>query len=242
MKKRNILSLAVLLVISIILSPVAYSQKPDSGKKGVRTIYLIRHGQYDQSDERDEFTGRGLVPLGVAQARLLAARLKSMPVEFTSLTSSTMTRARQTAMVINREFPALELRQSKLICECTPPTWRKDIMIEVSATEKEECVKNIERFFKEFFVPSPDANDRHDMVVCHGNIIRYFVAKVLQVDTMSWLQMSITNCSVTIIRIKADGTMKLDAFGDYGHIPENMRTYTGGDDESKALIVPSASK
>jgi hypothetical protein len=25
-----------------------------------------------------------------------------------------------------------------------------------------------------------------------------------------------------------DGTMKLDAFGDYGHIPENMRTFTGG--------------
>jgi serine/threonine-protein phosphatase PGAM5 len=236
MKNRNILSLAVLLVISIILSPLAHSQNTDSGKKGVRTIYLIRHGQYDQSDERDEFTGRGLVPLGVAQARLLAARLKSMPVEFTSLTS------RQTAMVINREFPELELRQSKLICECTPPTWRKDIMSEVSATEKEECVKNIERFFKEFFVPSPDAIDRHDMVVCHGNIIRYFVAKVLQVDTMSWLQMSITNCSVTIIRIKADGTMKLDAFGDYGHIPENMRTYTGRDDESKGLIIPSASK
>jgi serine/threonine-protein phosphatase PGAM5 len=242
MKNRNVLSLAVLLIISILLSPVAYGQKPDPGKKGVRTIYLIRHGQYDQSDERDEFTGRGLVPLGVAQARLLAARLKSMPVEFTSLTSSTMTRARQTAMVIHREFPELELRQSQLICECTPPTWREDIMQEESAAETEACVKNIERFFKEFFVPSPDEKDRHDLVVCHGNIIRYFAAKVLHVDTMSWLQMSISNCSLSIIRITADGTMKLDAFGDYGHIPENMRTYTGGDDESRALIIPSASE
>ncbi len=114
-------------------------------------------------------------------------------------------------------------------------------MMEGTATEKEDCVTNIEQFFKEFFVPSPDAGDRNDIIVCHGNVIRYFVAKVLQVNTMSWLQMSISNCSLTIIRIKADGTMKLDAFGDYGHMPENMRTYTGGDDEAKALTIPSES-
>jgi hypothetical protein len=33
--------------------------------------------------------------------------------------------------------------------------------------------------------------------------------------------------------------MKLDAFGDYGHIPENMRTFTGGDDEAKELVIPA---
>jgi hypothetical protein len=63
------------------------------------------------------------------------------------------------------------------------------------------------------------------------------VAKALQVDTMSWLQMSISNCSLTVIRVMPDGKMKLDAFGDYGHIPENMRTYTGGDDEAKELVI-----
>ncbi|MBN2345196.1 MAG: histidine phosphatase family protein [Candidatus Aminicenantes bacterium] len=241
MKKRNILSLTVFLVVSIIHSPVTYSQNSDPGKKGVRTIYLVRHGQYDHSDKRDAFTGRGLVPLGVAQARLLASRLKAMPVSFTSLTSSTMTRARETAQVVGRDFPGLELKQNPSISECTPPTWRQDVMREATAAEREECVSNIERFFQEFFVPSPDALDRHDIVVCHGNVIRYFVAKVLRVDTLSWLQMSITNCSLTIVRILPDGTMKLDAFGDYGHIPENLRTFTGGDDESKELIVPSTS-
>ena len=241
MKSKKILSLAVLLAISIIHPPATYGQNNDAGKKGVRTIYLIRHGQYDQSDARDEFVGKGLLPLGIAQARLLAARLRAMPVEFTSLTSSTMTRARQTAAVINREFPRLELKQSELICECTPPTWRKDVMAEAKAGETEACVKNIEKFFREFFIPAPDARDRHDIVVCHGNIIRYFVAKALQVDTMSWLQMSISNCSLTVIRVLPDGKMKLDAFGDYGHIPENMRTFTGGDDESKELAISSGS-
>ena len=100
--------------------------------------------------------------------------------------------------------------------------------------------ENIEQAFNKYFVPSPDENYRHDLIVCHGNVMRYLVTKVLNVETMSWLQMSITNCSLTIIRIMPDGKMKLDTFSDYGHIPENMRTYTGGDNESKALVVPSS--
>ena len=96
-------------------------------KKEQEQFIFIRHGHYDQTDERDEFVGKELAPLGIAQTRLLAARLKAMPVKFTSLTSSTMTRARQTAMIINQEFPELELKQNELISECTPPTWRKDI-------------------------------------------------------------------------------------------------------------------
>jgi hypothetical protein len=125
MKNKKIL---LLLAVSIVLSADAFGRQDDAGEKGVRTIYLVRHGQYDHADARDEFNGKGLVPLGIAQARLLAARLRAMPVEFTSLTSSTMTRARQTAQVIHREFPRLELKPSELICECTPPTWRKDVM------------------------------------------------------------------------------------------------------------------
>ena len=115
-------------------------------------------------------------------------------------------------------------------------------MAEAQAGETEACVKNIEQFFKESFIPAAAAADRHELVVCHGNIIRYFAAKALQVDTMSWMQMSISNCSLTVIRVLPDGKMKLDAFGDYGHIPENMRTYTGGDDEAKELVIPSETK
>jgi serine/threonine-protein phosphatase PGAM5 len=231
--------LNVLILISFFFLSSSFCQNFDSNKKGTRTIYLIRHGDYNQTDEQDEFIGNELTPLGISQARLLAARLKAMPVEFSSLTSSTMTRARQTAMILNQEFPEFDLKQNELICECTPPSWRKDVMAGVDTTEKEKCVENLEKAFKEFFVPSPDENDRNDIVVCHGNVIRYFVTKVLKVDPMSWLQMSITNCSLTIIRIMPDGIMKLDTFSDYGHIPENMRTFTGGENESKELVIPT---
>ncbi|PKL84226.1 MAG: hypothetical protein CVV24_00680 [Ignavibacteriae bacterium HGW-Ignavibacteriae-3] len=196
--------------------------------KGVRTLFLIRHGDYSPQNDNIPDSLNRLTPLGIAQARLVSQRLRSMNMGFNSLISSTMTRARQTAEVINGDFPGLKLEQSDVIRECTPPSWRKDVMAGVDTAESENCVKNLEMAFEKHFIPSSDDKDKNDIIVCHGNVIRYFVTKVLKIDTMAWLQMSITNCSLTVIRVLPDGTMKLDAFSDYGHIPENMRTFTGG--------------
>ncbi|HKI78648.1 MAG TPA: histidine phosphatase family protein [Ignavibacteriaceae bacterium] len=204
--------------------------------RGTRTIFLIRHGEYSSQMDNKSDAGKRLTPLGIAQARLVSARLKAMNTKFNSLISSTMTRARETAEVINRDFPEMKLEQSDLIRECTPPTWRNDIMADRDSTDI-GCVENLERAFKKYFVPSPDGKDRNDIIVCHGNVIRYFVTKVLKVDEMSWLQMSISNCSLTIVRILPDERMKLDVFSDYGHIPENMRTFTGGENKSKELLI-----
>ncbi len=202
-----------------------FAQEPETTGDGVRTVYLIRHGEYDQDDERDPYVGKALVPLGVAQAKLLAARLRGMPVEFDSLHSSTMARARQTALLIGEEFPDLELRASSLISECTPPTWREDVMADETEEDLGQCRTTLEEAFPIYLAPSPD-RDRHDLVVCHGNVIRYFVTKALKVDTMAWLGMSIGNCSLTVITIKADGSMKVLSFSDVGHLPPNLTTRT----------------
>jgi len=234
----KIQTLFFLILLLLVFSTDCFSQNTDVDAKGIRTVYLIRHGEYDQADTSDSDIGKKLTPLGIAQARLVSARLKEMPVEFTSLTSSTMTRARETAMVINEEFPMLALIQDSLICECTPPSWRKELMAGVDTTEREICIANIELAFNKYFIPSTDEDARHDLIICHGNVIRYLVTKVLNVNALSWLEMSITNCSLTIIRILPDGRKKLDTFSDYGHIPENMRTFTGGENEMKKLVVP----
>lgn len=234
---NNINIIRIVLLFLFIIFVDASAQNFSEDEKGTRTIYLIRHGEYDQTDTSDSDVGKKLTPLGIAQARLLSARLKVMPVEFTLLTSSTMTRARETGMVINEDFPKLKLQQSTLIRECTPPTWRKDVVADETESDLNMCVKNIEQAFKEYFIPSPDARDRNDIIVCHGNVIRYFVTKVLKVDNLSWLQMSIGNCSLTIIRIFPDGSMKLAAYSDMGHIPPNMQTETGADNSPKELII-----
>src|SRR5262245_58234625 len=60
----------------------------------VRTLYLVRHGAYEPNPKADPQLGPSLTPLGIAQARLIGARLRGMPVHFDSMTSSAMTRAR----------------------------------------------------------------------------------------------------------------------------------------------------
>lgn len=212
------------LCIAVVASSVVCAEDAEKNN-GVRTLYLIRHGDYDHEDDRDPDVGKALVPLGVAQAKMVGTRLRGMPVTMSSLHSSTMTRARETALVIGEEFPSLELQTSRLIRECTPPTWRQDVMAEETEADLKACIQNLEKAFPLYFAPSPDA-DRHDIIVCHGNVIRYFVTKVLGVDTDAWLRMSIGNCSLTVVKITADGSMKLLSYGDVGHIPPNLQTRT----------------
>ncbi len=214
------------LVLCFAMIPASVSWTDETAKtNGVRTVYLIRHGEYDHADQRDPYVGKGLVPLGVAQSKIVAARLRGLPVEITSLHSSTMTRARETALVIGEEFPDLEVQTSRLISECTPPTRRTDIMAEETKADLKACTRQLEEAFSQYFAPSPDA-DRHDVLVCHGNVIRYFVTRVLGVDTEAWLGMSIGNCSLTVVTVNADGSTRLLSFSDVGHLPPNLTTRT----------------
>jgi len=235
---RSLILVATTLIILGVNCSNLFAQESKSQTKGVRTIYLIRHGQYDHDDDRSSDIGKALVPLGIAQSKLVANRLKSLPVKMSSLISSTMTRARQTAMIIKQDFPELDLQQTRLIRECTPPTWRKDVMDGEDPEELKKCTDNLDAAFSKYFIPSTDKEDRHDIIVCHGNVIRYFVTKVLKVETMSWLQMTIGNCGLTVVSIKPNGSMKLISFNDMGHIPSNLRTVSGFESKSKELVLP----
>ncbi len=233
-KQRNLyLLLASLLIFLVPYSLFAGASK-EKGKEWIRTLYLIRHGEYHLEDPRSAFIGRGLVPLGIAQARLVAARLKTYPVKFDSLYTSTMTRAIETAVVINQGFPYLKLRKSYLLSECTPPAWR---IKKLNMKKAKKCKRRLDRAFEKFFIPA-ESGSKNDIIVCHGNVIRYFVTRVLGVDTHSWLGMSIYNCSLTIVRIYPDRHMKLVSYNDIGHVPPNMQTEPGPEETLKLLKLP----
>ncbi len=190
-----------------------------------RTVYLIRHGEYDHQDHRDEDVGRGLVPLGREQAVLLADRLAALPIEFTGLQSSTMTRARETADIIGERLGMVPERYRD-IRECTPPTWREDIMADLEEGDGEPCAALLQEAFDRIFVPA-ETEPAHDLVVCHGNVIRWFVCKTLKVEPMAWLGMSIANCSLTVVRVNPDGALKLLSFADTGHLPPTKTVFPG---------------
>jgi len=227
---------ATLTLITVLVLVASVLPSPSVAEPGSRTLYLVRHGYYDWEDESDPEVGKALIPLGVAQARLVSARLVALPVEMSMLYSSTMTRARQTAAVIHKDFPELKWVKSPKLSECTPTTWREDVMEGTEPEEVAACEEQLQAAFDQFFVPSSDG-DRHEMVVCHGNVIRWFVTRALGVDTEAWLGMSVSNCSLTVIRVNADGTMKLLKIGDAGHIPPNLQS--GSDHVDRTLAIPA---
>src|SRR6266853_4090346 len=101
--------------------------------------------------------------------------------------------------------------------------------------EAAACARRLDEAFKQFFVPAEGAA-RSDVVVCHGNVIRYFVTKALAVDTKAFLGMSVAHASLTVIRVRADGSMTVLAVGDVGHLPPNMQSWGDSDPQ---LVVPN---
>lgn len=194
---------------------------------GLRTLYLVRHGLYDQDDPRDETTGQGLVPVGREQARLVGERLAALGVRFTTLITSPLTRARETADIIATLLPGLAPTIETDLAECTPPTWRQNVARTLVVEEAQGCRDRLERAFGRLFVPSPDG-DRHEILVCHGNVIRWLWCRALGVDPAAWLGLTIANCSLTVIQVRPDGSCKLFLFGDLGHLPPALQTYPGG--------------
>lgn len=207
----------------------------EKAEPATRTLYLIRHGDYDHADDRDPEVGKALVPIGVAQARLVGARLRGMPIAWDALFTSPMTRALETAKVIGDDLD-LEATVSRNLRECTPPTWREDIMEDETPEDLAACDKQLDEAFTQFFQPAMGA-ERHEIVSAHGNVIRSFVVRALGVDKESWLGMSIGNCSLTVIQVNPDGTMKVLAFSDIGHIPPNLQTRTSPG-KPRDLMVP----
>jgi len=221
--------LTILFLAACALTLELHAATPDFE----HTIYLVRHGSYNPDPKIDPELGPGLNALGIAQARLVAARLRGLPFRFDSITSSTMTRARETATIIHESLNEVMFGGSARFSECTPPAYRK--LADEPPEDQANCAKRLDDAFAVLFVPARTAT-RNDLVVAHGNVIRYFVMKALKADTRSWLAMSIAHASITIIRISADGSMKVLAVGDVGHIPPNLQSWGGGADPQ--LVAP----
>jgi serine/threonine-protein phosphatase PGAM5 len=226
--------IAVTWLIYALIAPLlgsAASQK--SPEAFTRTLILVRHGAYaGHSDSPD---GPSITPLGVAQAHLVGERLRSLPTSITSITTSTMTRARQTATVIQESLRGVPLRESRLIRECMPPLSGEERPGADTDGEAKLCQATLDEAFHEYFVPARGAAQQ-DVLVCHGNVIRYFVTKALGVDTKAWLGMAVAHASITVIKTRADGTMTVLSVGDVGHIPPSLQSW--GDRRDPQLLAP----
>ena len=200
-------------------SPRAPAAEP--APHGIRYLYLIRHGAYDRDSMADDRVGNGLNPLGVRQAKRVAERLAHLPVKKAMLVSSDYARARETAAEIGRAL-AIPVAEDSLIHECTP----SDRDARPDSPEEGACDSHLRAAWAKYVRPAADG-DEHDVLVCHGNVIRWFVSRSLGQGTKQWRAMEIANASLSVIAVRPDGTTRLVLFSDVGHLPVPDQTWTG---------------
>jgi serine/threonine-protein phosphatase PGAM5 len=221
------------LLLCCLAAPVHAADAPAQ-----RTLILVRHGNYLPDPKADHRLGPHLSPLGSTQAHLVAARLAGMPGRFEHLYASPVQRARDTAAIIGESFPDRHFEVVDDLAECTPHTWRTDITRHEKPADMAACKKRLDRAFARFFIPASGQAET-DMLVCHGNVIRYLVTRALGVDTDAWLGMSIGHASITKVLIEADGGIHVISVGDVGHIPPNLLSGTSADPRERNLDIPA---
>lgn len=185
--------------------------------KAVRHIILVRHGQYN-TKAKTQAEGT-LTDLGKRQAEITGKRLDELGFPYTVLVHSTMIRAQQTAEIIMKSLKTVEVQNDALLNEGAPIppepliSWRPELYFYTDGPR-------IEAAFRKYFhraLPTQE-KDSYTILVCHANVIRYFVCRALQFPPQSWLRLSLGHASITWVTIYPDGIVTLWIFGDTAHM------------------------
>jgi len=189
---------------------------------GTRILHLVRHGHFIR-DKKDLKHGH-LTPLGLYQAAKLSKRLGE--TDFDIAYVSTTTRTRETADIILNSISVPKVSRSNLLVEGLPyfPTSKaKKMNLKEGYVTK--STQRLERAFAKHFRPLKGNKTRNELLVCHGNVIRFFTAKALGMSPKNWTNFDILQCSLTRIAIEDDGSFKILSFAEIGHIPIKKRTF-----------------
>uniref|UniRef100_A0A2M4BVZ7 Serine/threonine-protein phosphatase PGAM5, mitochondrial n=1 Tax=Anopheles marajoara TaxID=58244 RepID=A0A2M4BVZ7_9DIPT len=196
-------------------------------KKGraTRHLILVRHGQYNLEGETDAQCI--LTELGRKQASATGERLKRLELPYDVIVRSTMARAQETAKIIGNWLPDLKLKDCCLLEEGAPippepPVghWRPE------ASQFFQDGARIESAFRKYFyrADASQEKDSYTIIVCHANVIRYFVCRALQVPAEAWLRISLGHASISWVSIYPSGRVSLRTLGDCGHMPKEFLT------------------
>jgi len=188
---------------------VEYETKLAEAKpKSNRIIVMVRHGQYNLEGRSD--SERYLTDLGQKQAEGTGKRLGELYSRYLDkleegkikLVKSTMTRATETANIILKQLPEIEHSSCDLIregapCPPDPPleSWHPD------ESEFFQEGARIEAGFRKYFHRA-DPSQEHtsvDILVCHGNVIRYCVCRALQFLLVICFAFLFINCRALLL-------------------------------------------
>jgi broad specificity phosphatase PhoE len=188
------------------------------------TLYLVRHGQYETTEDHE--LGGGLTSLGRQQVECVATALGGIP--FQALYTSPLRRAVETAYLIAPHFMDVQVQIIEGLREmipCIPPERAEEFATELPEWTQEKVIqarKTTDETFDRLFY-KPEEEDLYTLIVAHGNIINYFICRLLNVPCEKWLSFELNHCSFTRCAVGASGRMKLLSYNDIGHLPIELR-------------------
>ncbi|KAH8584658.1 phosphoglycerate mutase family [Cryptosporidium sp. chipmunk genotype I] len=187
---------------------------------------LVRHAQYINSATKDE--EKVLTDLGREQAEETGKYLSQQyGKKVNAIYHSNLTRAKETAIIISKYFPGVKLIEDPNLAEGVPIAPSPSVSGFKPTTE--EIVNDKERIdnaFNTYFSKKGKSfGENVDIIVCHGNVIRYMFCKGLQYPTCGWLRLNHLNCGVTRMSVSTDSLVICSGLGDGGHLRPNIHTY-----------------
>ncbi|CAK9825093.1 Serine/threonine-protein phosphatase PGAM5, mitochondrial [Anthophora retusa] len=189
-------------------------------------IILIRHGQYNTDGKTD--LDQTLTNLGKEQANATGKRLQELGLPYSLLIHSTMTRAQETAKIIEKYLKNVTVKENSVLSEGLPIPPEPAINIWEPEIHFYEDGPRIEAAFRKYF-HRPELSQETDsyvILVCHANVIRYFVCRALQFPPEGWLRLRLNHGSITWISIRPNGRVTLKSLGDSGYMkPQLISSY-----------------
>lgn len=191
-----------------------------------------------------ELTGKRL-------RQMIDANGKFGPCNVKVLRVSNMTRAKETADIIASYLPGVEVAEPDADlnegrpCHTIPGGRASETTIQRTDEQHARIEAAFQRYFHRAPPPLEEDDDDDDddseeqdndeavrskhefeIVVCHANVIRYFLCRALQLPPEAWLRLCTFNCSLTYLTIRPTGTVSCRMLGDIGHIPYEMNTFS----------------
>ncbi|CRG98929.1 phosphoglucomutase-2, putative [Plasmodium relictum] len=202
----------------------------NEGKKDktvLKNIILVRHGQYERK-YKDNEESKHLTKEGCNQAEITGKKLKDIlnNKKISVIYHSDIIRAKETAHIISKYFPEAKLINDPNLNEGTP--YLPDPIPKNSkfdAQKIKEDNKRINKAYETYFYQPTGDEDEYQLVICHGNVIRYFLCRALQLPLFAWLRFSSYNCGITWLVLDDEGSVILREFGSVSHLPFESVTY-----------------
>ncbi|GMF42460.1 unnamed protein product [Phytophthora fragariaefolia] len=226
------------------LGEFVYSTPP------IKHFILVRHGHYinahvpQVSDSKQVLSQMGRQQAELTGKCLGLAHNRIPTRHDVTIYHSDMTRAVETAAIISKNFGEVSMNASPMLREGWPGTpYSTDFPVGGAAAAarnnsafdamQERSRVDLERMgkaFNWFFTDSGKAQEESDeesycVLVCHANLIRFFLCRALGVDPANtWGHFEINHCGVTRIDVCANRPLKVIAVNETGHLPQSLIT------------------